>query len=127
VVVIPSGRYVITQMLEITQSNVMVKGAGVGKTTLYFPKSLKRLYGEHLPSRPYPLPASLHACIPACLHARMPIRGHLLVWWDAGSCRGAKRCWKQTQAANACAMPPCFLAACCLLPPTTRLPLRLAG
>lgn len=44
-VLAPAGTYRITRMLEITQSNVVLRGEGVGKTTLYFPQGLKAVYG----------------------------------------------------------------------------------
>ncbi|KAL4427839.1 hypothetical protein ABPG75_001928 [Micractinium tetrahymenae] len=47
-VYIPPGTYRITKMLELTQSNVVVKGAGRGRTVLYFPKGLRRIYGDQM-------------------------------------------------------------------------------
>lgn len=44
-VFVPPGVYRITRMLEISQSNVVVRGAGPGKSILYFPTGLKALYG----------------------------------------------------------------------------------
>lgn len=40
VVYIPEGKYVITKILRISNSNFVFRGAGAEKTTLYFPKSL---------------------------------------------------------------------------------------
>ena len=37
---IPAGKYVITDMIRITKSNVVLRGAGADKTILYFPISL---------------------------------------------------------------------------------------
>lgn len=37
---VPPGRYVITGLLEITRSNVVLRGAGSRESTLYFPKPL---------------------------------------------------------------------------------------
>ena len=42
---IPSGRYKLTQVLDITKSNVVLQGAGVDDTVLYFPKSLGEVLG----------------------------------------------------------------------------------
>lgn len=43
---IPAGRYKITKVLKITKSNVALRGAGVGATTLYFPSSLTEALGS---------------------------------------------------------------------------------
>jgi hypothetical protein len=40
---IPEGRYVITYPLELTRSNTVLRGAGRGKTVLYFPKPLTKV------------------------------------------------------------------------------------
>lgn len=40
VVAIPAGRYIITDMLVIADSNTVLQGAGADKTTLYFPTPL---------------------------------------------------------------------------------------
>lgn len=45
-VLMPAGTYRITRMLDIYQSNVVLRGEGVGKTTLYFPKGLQHVYGK---------------------------------------------------------------------------------
>jgi len=45
VLLVPAGRYVISQRLEIKKSHFVLRGEGAGKTTLYFPKSLGSLYG----------------------------------------------------------------------------------
>ncbi len=37
---IPAGKYVLNDMLKITKSNLVLRGAGVDKTILYFPISL---------------------------------------------------------------------------------------
>ncbi len=42
-ILVPPGRYVITDFLEITRSNVVLRGAGPAKTTLYFPKYLNNV------------------------------------------------------------------------------------
>ncbi|KAL4422481.1 hypothetical protein ABPG75_008678 [Micractinium tetrahymenae] len=44
-VLVPKGRYRITQTLVIGQSNVVLRGEGPGATTLYFPKPLAAVYG----------------------------------------------------------------------------------
>src|SRR5947209_6550591 len=40
---IPAGRYVITNILEITNRGVVLRGAGPNKTILYFPKPLMEI------------------------------------------------------------------------------------
>lgn len=40
---IPPGRYVITNILEINRSGVVLRGAGPGKTTLFFPTPLQKI------------------------------------------------------------------------------------
>ena len=45
VIQVPAGRFVLTQRLEILKSNLVLRGAGRERTTLYFPKSLGELYG----------------------------------------------------------------------------------
>ncbi|PRW61133.1 polyadenylate-binding 4 [Chlorella sorokiniana] len=46
VVYLPRGRFKITQTLEITQSNVVLRGAGSSQTMLWFPQGLKAIYGD---------------------------------------------------------------------------------
>ncbi|HEX7652733.1 MAG TPA: glycosyl hydrolase family 28-related protein [Verrucomicrobiae bacterium] len=43
VIEIPAGRYVITNILEITRSGVVLRGAGPDRTTLYFPLPLQTI------------------------------------------------------------------------------------
>jgi hypothetical protein len=45
VLFVPEGRYVITQRLTIAKSNFVLRGQGMGTTTLFFPKSLGDIYG----------------------------------------------------------------------------------
>jgi len=45
VIQVPAGRFVLTQRLEIRKPNLVLRGAGRERTTLYFPKSLGELYG----------------------------------------------------------------------------------
>ena len=45
VLLIPAGRFIITERLEIKKSNFVLRGAGPGKTTLFFPRSLGDVYG----------------------------------------------------------------------------------
>lgn len=40
---IPPGRYLLTDILDIRKGNLVLRGAGPGKTTLYFPKQLNDL------------------------------------------------------------------------------------
>lgn len=40
---VPSGRYVITDILEIRHRGVVLRGAGPGLTTLYFPRPLQEI------------------------------------------------------------------------------------
>ena len=40
VIEIPAGRYIISDIIEITKPNLVLRGAGVGKTLLFFPKTL---------------------------------------------------------------------------------------
>jgi hypothetical protein len=44
-ILIPAGRYKITDVLYIRKSNLVLRGAGVGSTTLVFPNSLTNLLG----------------------------------------------------------------------------------
>ncbi|PSC67722.1 band 7 [Micractinium conductrix] len=44
----PAGTYRITRMLEIWQSNVVLRGEGIGRTTLYYPKALQHIYGNEM-------------------------------------------------------------------------------
>ncbi|KAI7841529.1 hypothetical protein COHA_004700 [Chlorella ohadii] len=45
-VLIPPGTYEIQQIVEISGSNVVLRGSGVGRTTLYIPVGLKAVYGN---------------------------------------------------------------------------------
>jgi len=45
VVVIPAGRFVLTQRIEIRKSSLVLRGAGRDRTTLFFPKALGDIYG----------------------------------------------------------------------------------
>lgn len=47
-ILVPAGTYQITQALEVLQSNVVLRGEGSGRTTLYFPKPLSAVYGKRL-------------------------------------------------------------------------------
>ena len=42
-VLVPPGRYIISDILRITKSGVVLRGAGVEGTTLYFPKPLETI------------------------------------------------------------------------------------
>jgi Pectate lyase superfamily protein len=42
---IPAGRYKVTRVLKITKSNIVLRGAGAGTTTLVFPYSLSDVLG----------------------------------------------------------------------------------
>ncbi len=46
VLFIPEGKYVLTRKIAIVHGNLVLRGAGPGKTILYFPKSLTDLYGN---------------------------------------------------------------------------------
>lgn len=46
VVVLPEGRWRIEKVLEIRRNNVILRGAGSAKTTLYSPVSLADVYGK---------------------------------------------------------------------------------
>lgn len=55
VIAIPPGRYVITDIIEIQKPNLVLRGAGRDKTTLYFPKTLTDVrpnWGETTSGRP---------------------------------------------------------------------------
>ena len=41
---IPAGRYKITDFVTIQKSNIVLRGAGAGKTTLWFPRSLTDVF-----------------------------------------------------------------------------------
>jgi hypothetical protein len=43
---VPAGRYKITDILEITQPNFVLRGAGAGETILFFPKPLGAILGQ---------------------------------------------------------------------------------
>lgn len=45
VLFVPAGRYLISERLSIAKSHFVLRGAGAGKTVLYFPKSLGDIYG----------------------------------------------------------------------------------
>lgn len=45
VLTVPAGKFVLTQRLTIKKPNFVLRGAGEGKTVLYFPKSLGDIYG----------------------------------------------------------------------------------
>ncbi|KAL4458886.1 hypothetical protein ABPG75_013751 [Micractinium tetrahymenae] len=45
-VLVPPGKYKLTRTIEITSSNMVLQGAGPGRTTLYFPKPLAAIYGN---------------------------------------------------------------------------------
>jgi hypothetical protein len=47
VIFIPEGKYRISRSIQITNGNFVLRGAGPGKTVLYFPKSLTDLKGNH--------------------------------------------------------------------------------
>ena len=51
---IPAGRYKITNLLTIDKSNVVLRGAGEGKTVLYMARSLQQILG----TAPYGLQAA---------------------------------------------------------------------
>lgn len=44
VLYVPAGRYVITRRLWVNSTSLVIKGAGQGKTVLYFPYSLSEVY-----------------------------------------------------------------------------------
>jgi len=46
VLFIPEGTYVIAKRIDITKGNLVLRGAGPGKTILLFPKSLTDLFGN---------------------------------------------------------------------------------
>ena len=48
-VLIPAGRYKITRVLKISKSNVVLRGEGQDRTTLYFPKPLLDMVGRSQP------------------------------------------------------------------------------
>ena len=45
-ILVPAGRYVITEVLFIKKSNVVLRGAGPDKTVLYFPQPLEDILGQ---------------------------------------------------------------------------------
>ncbi|PSC76403.1 Zinc finger CCCH domain-containing 64 [Micractinium conductrix] len=47
-VLLPAGRYRVTESIEITQSNVVLRGEGVDKTVLFLPKPLQAVYGNQM-------------------------------------------------------------------------------
>src|SRR6478672_1896393 len=42
-VLVPAGRYRITEMIEIRKPNIVLRGEGPGKSVLFFPKSLEQI------------------------------------------------------------------------------------
>lgn len=101
-VLAPAGTYRISRMLEIVQSNVVLRGEGVGKTTLFFPKGLKAVYGEGAGRRgrrggamaagglDRQLPCPLLSCDPlldnqaSCCRLRSAAAGPIMQWEFAG-------------------------------------------
>ena len=45
VLLVPAGRYIISERLEIKKSRFVLRGEGMGKTVLFFPRSLSAVYG----------------------------------------------------------------------------------
>lgn len=45
VISVPAGKFILSQRLEIKKPNLVLRGAGMGKTILYFPKALGDVYG----------------------------------------------------------------------------------
>lgn len=45
VLLVPAGRYVISQRLDIKKSNFVLRGEGQDKSKLFFPRSLSAIYG----------------------------------------------------------------------------------
>ncbi len=60
VLFIPPGKYVITEILRINQSNVILRGAGENKTILYFPKSLMEIEPRHIEAESRVLKGKAH-------------------------------------------------------------------
>lgn len=50
-VLIPEGRYLLTDVLRLDRSDVVLRGAGAGRTVLYFPEPLSEVLGPAPPSR----------------------------------------------------------------------------
>lgn len=48
VVYIPEGYYIITDTILIKKSNVVIRGAGIERTKLYFPKGLNSIYPKRI-------------------------------------------------------------------------------
>ena len=46
VLFIPAGRYRISKRIDITKGHIVIRGAGPGRTILYFPNSLQDLFGN---------------------------------------------------------------------------------
>jgi hypothetical protein len=44
-ILIPEGRYVLTELLAIEKSGIVLRGSGVGRTVLVIPQSLEQVYG----------------------------------------------------------------------------------
>lgn len=45
VISVPAGKFILTERVYLKKSHVVLRGAGVGKTVLYMPKSLGDVYG----------------------------------------------------------------------------------
>jgi len=55
VIEIPAGRYIISDIIELTKPNLVLRGAGVDKTILFFPKTLTDVrpdWGETTSGKP---------------------------------------------------------------------------
>src|SRR5690349_15175638 len=46
VLFIPEGSYLISKPIDIQKGNIVIRGAGQGRTILYFPNSLQDLFGN---------------------------------------------------------------------------------
>ena len=46
VLLVPAGRYIVSQRLEIEKSHFVLRGEGAGRTILHFPHPLGQLYGQ---------------------------------------------------------------------------------
>lgn len=44
-ILIPEGRYVLTDIVEIAKGGLVLRGAGIGKTVLVIPRSLEQVFG----------------------------------------------------------------------------------
>lgn len=85
---IPEGRYVITDIVNINKSNIVLRGAGVNKTTIVMPKSLE---SSSLNYPPYNSFVSAYSFIGGFIYAKGESNDKLLTTILAPAQRGDRQ------------------------------------